>query len=208
MMVVVFKGLLTIQSICCEATEHGLGLLKKICKRNGNRKKRGLRGIAGRFDIITLSALKYNTVDIGKIREKHLKKHSTPYYSLQNDIFINEMIDLCPMQCQPIFRKLLKIKFNRKETIDPSLLNIWRLEDGYYQVCEMVSRHCNNVILIDLREEPNVANLIEFRQRMDHTFKQHRTRKQLFSRLVDYEISLSQYGHSDIDRELLETNFN
>lgn len=199
-----FKGKLTIVSVCGESTEHSLCLVKKICSHNGCRRGRCLVIIADRFDIITLSALKHNTVDLGRIRAKYLKKNSTKYHILQDNAFYNEMIDLCPIFCQPILRKIMKIEFNKFDTIDASLLNIWSLRAGYKLAKHRISSNANKIQLIDLREQPNVANIIHFQRGKNNHLSTTRTRKELLNKLVEQEIATSQVSYSEIDKELMD----
>ena len=208
----VFKGKYNIGSASCASTEHALYWLKKFCKNNKCKNKHNLISLGNKFDMITLMAIKYNVVDLGRIRAKHLQyEKQQRYHEMQDSIYIGELIHLLPLPCQAIFQKLQKIEFNKFETIDKSLIDIWTLRHGYHRVSQIISNNCNSVLLMDFRDDPNVANTIEIARNNDSRNrsglkKNKLTRKQLFNHLIEQEIATSDYSHTNIDRVLNDLN--
>ena len=204
--VVLFKGWITLQAFCCQVTEHGLCLLKKLCRNNNQRRKRNILNILHKFDIITLSALKHDTVDMARIKERKNKELSMPYDELQDAQFYDQIKNLMPDECLPIWNHLANIRFNDVTSIHSDLLNVWSRNQQYHRVCRLLSEECNGVLLVDLREDLNVANIITIQRNIQNNFNRRISKKEILIDLQDNYVATSEYPYSDLARALLDEN--
>lgn len=201
--VILFDGFVTIQAFCCQVTEHGLCLLKKLCSKVNQRNSRNILGILHKFDIITLSALKHNTVDMGRIRARKNKQLKMGYWELQNRDFMRQIRDAIPNECQTIWDHLTRIRFNQFSSIHPSLLNVWSQNAQYLQVSRMLSARCNGILLLDLRENANVVNIVSVERRIENAFTKVVTTQQILFDLADNYVNTSQYEYGELTKALL-----
>ena len=147
-----------IGEIACQGQESKIGVAKKNACERGNGNTIGLYKTADDLDNLTFGALINNCVDLGAASDSYSRKKTLMYNPQLTERNMQKLIQLLPTVCIDFLNKFEQTQFNRMDTIDKSLFDIFSANSSIYRRCRLISDDVDNLLSFEIGSEDRTSS--------------------------------------------------